>query len=60
MEGEKRQFQVTSIDRNGHPVETLKGASWKKFIPPTARVKVKLDADFASGNQLVVPKDAKI
>jgi outer membrane protein assembly factor BamB len=52
--GTSQKFRVYSIDTNGNRVEEVKNvatAKWEKFIPPTAKVKVKLNAT-AEGNTL--------
>ena len=58
--GEKRSFRLRSIDANGRVVSEVKTASWETFIPPTAKVKAKIeDAKFNEANDLVANSDAK-
>ena len=58
--GEKHAFRIRSIDANGFPVGPVAKASWETFIPPTAKVKAKIeDAKFNDANELVANADAK-
>jgi outer membrane protein assembly factor BamB len=58
--GEKVGFRLRSIDANGFPVAEVKKASWETFIPPTAKVKARIeDATFNDANELVANADAK-
>ena len=56
--GETQKIRVESLDANGATVGVVTGAEFKKFIPPTAKVKTEMDADFADG-ALVAKADAK-
>lgn len=61
--GESKQFQVRSLDQFGnvHPAskyEPVSNLKFEKFIPPTAKVKAKLDADFNSKGELAAQKNA--
>jgi len=47
--GQAQKVKVESLDANGAVVGTVDNADWKKFIPPTAKVKTEMDADFVSG-----------
>ena len=61
MLGSKQAFRIRSVDANGFVVsEDVKGVKWESFIPPTAKVKAKMDAKFNDANELVVASDAKI
>ena len=43
--GQKQEFKVYGLDKSGRRVEILtEDLSWEKFIPPTAKVKAKVDA----------------
>lgn len=57
--GEKRSFRVRSVDAFGMPVAEVKGAAIESFIPPTAKVKAKLDATVSEAGDIVAAKDAK-
>lgn len=58
--GEKIPFRLRSIDANGNVVAEVKSASWETFIPPTAKVKAKIDdAKFNEANELVANADAR-
>ena len=59
--GEKVSFKIRSVDASGFPVADVKKAEWETFIPPTAKVKAKIeDAKFNSKNELVANDDAKV
>lgn len=61
MAGEKQPFRVRSVDANGMVVQSnVKGVKWEHFIPPTAKVKAKMDAEFNEAGDLVAAPDAKI
>ncbi|MGI9244082.1 MAG: PQQ-binding-like beta-propeller repeat protein, partial [Verrucomicrobiales bacterium] len=47
--GASQKVRVESIDANGTSTGAVEGSSWKKFIPPTAKVKTEMDADFVDG-----------
>src|SRR5262249_12956266 len=57
--GEKQSFAINSTDINGFVIEKLTGAQWKKFIPPTAKVRSEMDADFNAEGELVAAPEAK-
>lgn len=58
--GEKIPFRLRSVDANGNVVAEVKTASWETFIPPTAKVKAKIDdAKFNEANELVANADAR-
>ena len=58
--GGTAKFHLRSIDANGFPVAEVKAASFETFIPPTAKVKAKIeDAKFNANNELVANADAK-
>lgn len=56
--GDKEDFRLSAIDANGNHIADLDSATWEKFIPPTARVKAKLDAEFNDEGELVAGTDA--
>jgi len=58
--GQKQSFRVRALDANGSFVNELEGGEWKKFIPPTARVKSEMDAEFNENGELVVKPAAGI
>ena len=55
------RFTIRGIDANGFPTTTFDGAkaAWAKFVPPTARVRSEMDADFNAQGQLVAAASAK-
>lgn len=62
----KQTLKLRLIDANGRvtnqlPVtkETADLFKWEKFIPPTAKVKAKLDATVVNGNEIVAGPKAK-
>ncbi len=60
MAGDKQSFRVRSVDADGLVVsEDVKGVKWETFVPPTAKVKAKMDATFNDAGELVVSATAK-
>lgn len=57
--GNSASFDVTSIDKNGFAVKQVDNVKWDNFIPPTAKVKALMDAEFDSTGNLVASLDAK-
>jgi len=57
--GSKQVFTVWGLDDKGRRVRKMEGAEWEAFIPPTARVKAKVDAAF-EGDTLVAGPEAKL
>ena len=58
--GESASFRVRSIDALGLVVDdNVQGVIWEKFIPPTAKVKSEMDANFVDG-ALVAKTDARV
>jgi outer membrane protein assembly factor BamB len=57
--GQDVSFRARSIDENGFTVKEIKAKSlkWASYIPPTARVKSAMKADFNSDNQLVAANE---
>lgn len=54
--GEKATFTVRPIDDKGHVAgesKTGDAAEWAKFVPPTAKVKAEMDAQFNDKGELV-------
>lgn len=61
MRGSKQAFRIRSIDANGMVVsDKVEGVKWESFIPPTAKVKATMDAQFNDAGELVVAADAKV
>jgi outer membrane protein assembly factor BamB len=53
--GDTEDFRVRSLDKNGFTVEEIKNVKsvkWAPFIPPTAKVKVTMNAKFNSDGEL--------
>ncbi len=55
--GTSKAFKIRAVDAKGYPTgEDVKNVKWEKFIPPTAKVKSEMDAEFdASGNLTAKP-----
>src|SRR5205823_5205694 len=53
--GQKARFTVRGIDANGFATETFDGSQvkWAKYIPPTAKVRSEMNAEFNSQGELV-------
>jgi len=58
--GEEASFNVRVLNEHGRVVQENVTAQWEKYIPPTAKVKTTLDADFNNQGQLVAAPDARI
>lgn len=59
--GEAVSFRVRSLDANGFVVEEIKDTSkiqWAAYIPPTARVRAKMNGSFDSKGRLVAAPDS--
>ena len=57
--GSKQTFTIWGLDDKGRRVKKMEGAEWQAFVPPTARVKAKVDAAF-EGDTLSAGPDAKL
>ena len=57
--GSMEQVKLYSVDSNGVRVAEVPTAQWEKFIPPTAKVKAEMDADFRAGMVIEAKEDAK-
>ncbi len=57
--GDSATVKMVKLDANGIPVGEAGDAEWAKFIPPTAKVKAKMDADF-KGNTISAGNDAAL
>ncbi len=57
--GGSQSFKVFGLDAKGQRVKEVSPESWEAFIPPTARVKAKVDATF-EGSTLTAGPDAKL
>ncbi len=59
--GEKVSFRARTIDAAGNVLGDAGKLSWETFIPPTAKVKAKIeDAKFNDSNEIVANADAKM
>ena len=59
--GSSLAFKVYSLDETGRRIEELKdGLTWEKWIPPTAKVQSKVDAEITSNGILIAEKNAKL
>ncbi len=57
--GSSKKVSVRTVDAAGFPVADAGEAAWESFIPPTAKVKAKMDASF-SGNTISAAEDAQL
>ena len=57
--GGSQSFKVFGLDAKGQRIKEVSPESWEAFIPPTARVKAKVDATF-EGSTLTAGPDAKL
>jgi outer membrane protein assembly factor BamB len=57
--GQSETFKVFGLDQFGNRVKEVTPEKWEAFIPPTAKVKAKVDATF-EGNTLTAGPDAKL
>jgi hypothetical protein len=58
--GQTASFRARSIDANGFTVEDIKDINslkWVSYVPPTARVKSTMKAEFNSAGQLVAANE---
>jgi len=60
-QGDSQQFRVRKVDANGFVVGQVAAgkAEWQPFVPPTAKVKARMDASFDKKGNLVVKTDAQ-
>ena len=59
--GTSQKLKVFSLDKTGRRIAELsEGLTWEKWIPPTAKVKVKVDAEISTDGVLVAASDAKL
>jgi len=57
--GERASFRVHAIDGRGYAVGPVEQVTWNKFIPPTAKVKAEMDAQFDADGSLVAAPGAE-
>ncbi len=57
--GQKVDFEIRKIDARGIVVGKASRPRWEKYIPPTAKVKARMDADFNEAGELVARPDAR-
>ncbi len=60
--GEKQEFRILVVDDKGFTVEELKstkGVEFESFIPPTAKVKVRMNAEFDKQGRLVADQTSE-
>lgn len=58
--GDSRSFRFVNYASSGDIIGQSAVTSGEKWIPPTAKVKVKLDADFDTSGELVAKPGAKL
>jgi len=59
--GEKATFRVRKLDGNGNfvgEVTDMKALQWASYIPPTAKVKAKMNGSFNAQGELVAGSEA--
>ena len=59
--GDKQPFQIRTVDKNGFTVQRLessRGVEWESYIPPTAKVRVRMNAKFTRNGDLEVDAQA--
>lgn len=62
LPGSRQEFRVRKLDANGFTVaevEDVGRLDWESYIPPTARVRARMDAAFNDAGQLVAEADAE-
>ncbi len=57
--GTKATFRFQALDTNGNVVGDVSQPSWESFVPPTAKVKARMDAMFNEGGELMAPPVAE-
>lgn len=57
--GDSAEISLRTNDANGLPQGEVDAAEWEAFIPPTAKVKARMDADF-EGNTISADADASL
>ena len=59
--GTSQKFKVYALDRSGRRIGQVDaGLTWEKWIPPTAKVKVKVDAEISNDGMLTAAADARL
>ena len=58
--GDRLSVDVFGLDANGNRTGRMTDVTWKKFIPPTAKVKSEMDAAFDPSGELVAPENARL
>jgi outer membrane protein assembly factor BamB len=58
--GQTIKLKAYFLDRTGRRIGPAENLTWEKFIPPTAKVKAKVDATLGADGTLTAAKDAKL
>jgi outer membrane protein assembly factor BamB len=58
--GQKLKFKAYFLDKTGRRIGPAENLTWEKYIPPTAKVKVKVDATLGKDGTLTASKNAKL
>ncbi|MBG28709.1 MAG: hypothetical protein CMI31_01735 [Opitutae bacterium] len=59
--GSTQKFEVFSLDKAGRRIRQITtGLTWEKWIPPTAKVQVEVDAEISNNGVLKADADAKL
>ena len=58
--GQKIQLKAYYLDKTGRRIAPAKDLLWEKYIPPTAKVKAKVDASLDATGTLTAAKGAKL
>lgn len=57
--GSRMRFRLRRLDHLGQHMDSPRGGVWRKFIPPAAKVRSFLDADFNDVGEFVATAQAK-
>lgn len=57
--GQSQEFTIRAVNGMGETVQRVATAQWEAFVPPTAKVKAKLDAAFDAIGRLTVAGGAQ-
>jgi len=58
--GQKVKLKAYYLDKTGRRIGPATGLLWEKYIPPTAKVKAKVDASLNANGELSAAKNAKL
>ena len=58
-QGQSQKFNVYALNAAGQRIKKVEKVSWSAFVPPTAKVKSKVDGVFKDDNLLIASGDAQ-